>query len=231
MNLFEIKLAVTALLICFAHAVYSQQNSISIRFKPVFGSVPLEIGKKYAYKGDSVEIETLKFYISAVKFYQDDQWVGETEKKHHLINLDNQLSQIIYQANSKNITFNRLVFSFGVDSATNESGAHGDDLDPVNGMYWEWRSGYINLKLEGKSRICPARKNQFTLHIGGYQYPFNTIQNINLPVFDSTKIVVLFNVADLLNNVNIAEWYEVMSPNEKATAIAQKAASAFNTVP
>lgn len=232
MNLFEIKFTVTALLICCcAHAVYSQQNTISIRFKPVFGSMPLEIGKKYPYKSDSVEIETLKFYISAVKFYRDDQCVGETEKKHHLINLENQLSQVIYQANSKHITFNRLVFILGVDSATNESGAHGDDLDPVNGMYWEWRSGYINMKLEGKSRICPARKNQFTLHIGGYQYPYNTIQNISLPVFDSTKIVVLFNVADLLNNINITELYEVMSPNEKATTIAQKAASAFNTVP
>ncbi|MBL0359151.1 MAG: hypothetical protein IPP72_20815 [Chitinophagaceae bacterium] len=204
-----------ALFICIANSVYSQQNSISIRFIPQYDAVPVEIGKKYSYKNDSVEIEVLKFYISGIRFYQGNELVDEVEKKHHLIDIENPASQSISCTIGKNVKFNRMVFNIGVDSTTNEAGASGGDLDPTNGMYWEWRSGYINLKLEGRSRICPARKNQFAFHIGGYQYPYNTIQQLDLPVADSTTIAVVFDVKAFLNQVNIGELYEVMSPNER----------------
>lgn len=216
------------LFICIANSVYSQQNSISIRFIPQYDAVPVEIGKKYPYKNDSVEIEVLKFYISGIMFYQGNELVDAVEKKHHLIDIENPASQSISHTNNKNVKFNRIIFNIGVDSTTNEAGASGGDLDPTNGMYWEWRSGYINLKLEGRSRICPARKNQFAFHIGGYQHPYNTIQQLDLPVTDTAKIVVVFDLNAFLNQVNISELYEVMSPNEKATGIAKKIALAFS---
>lgn len=28
------------------------------------------------------------------------------------------------------------------------------DLDPLNGMYWAWNSGYINMKIEGITPKC-----------------------------------------------------------------------------
>lgn len=211
--------------------LYSQQNAISICFVPEYDAVPLETGKKYPYKNDSVAIDLLKFYISGIRFYKGTQLVDEMEKKHHLIDIENPASQSISHANDKNVTFDHIVFNVGVDSITNESGALGGDLDPVNGMYWEWRSGYINMKLEGRSPLCPARKNQFTFHIGGYQYPYNTLQQLSLAVADSKKIMVIFDVKHFFQQVNIGELYEVMSPNEKATAMAKKIAGAFTIAP
>ena len=211
----------------FVATTYSQQNKISIQFVPKYNSLPIEPGKKYPYKNDSVEIETLKFYISGTRFYNDSLLVDEVKRKHQLIDLENPASQFVYHLAEKKIQFNRVSFSIGVDSITNESGALGDDLDPTNGMYWTWQSGYINFKLEGITKICPARKNQFTFHIGGYQHPYNTIQNIELAVADTANIVIGFDVSLLLNQLNLAELYEVMSPNEKAMAIAKKIGAAF----
>ncbi len=206
----------------------SQQKTISIQFALQYNLMPIEIGKKYVYQNDSVEIQTLKFYISDIQFYQNNKRIDAVQKKHHLIDIENPASQNISHSIERNMQFNRVRFSIGVDSATNEAGAIGGDLDPTNGMYWAWQSGYINFKLEGSSPICPARKNQFTFHIGGYQYPYNTIQNLDLPVADNSNIVIGCDVNVLLSQINLGELYEVMSPNEKALGIAKKIITAFS---
>jgi len=48
-----------------------------------------------------------------------------------------------------------------VDSLANVSGAMSNDLDATKGMYWSWQSGFINLKIEGKSASCKTRKINF----------------------------------------------------------------------
>ncbi|MES2849560.1 MAG: MbnP family protein [Bacteroidota bacterium] len=224
----KFKLIFILLLLCSVNVACSQKKAISIRFNPVYDSLQLEPGKKYPYKNDSVEISVLKFYISGIKFYSNDELAGETEKKHHLIDLENAPSLYILHTDEKHKEFNRIQFSIGVDSLTSESGVFGGDLDPVNGMYWTWQSGYINFKLEGKSKLCPSRKNQFTFHIGGYQYPYNSIQNLNFTITNIDKIVININIAQLLSQLKLTELYEVMSPNEKAVEMARKIAAAFS---
>ncbi len=224
----KFKLIVILLLLCIVNVARSQKKTISIQFNPVYDSLQVEPGKKYPYKNDSVEIATLKFYISGIKFYSNDELIDETVKKHHLIDLENPPSLYILHTDEKHTKFNRIQFSIGVDSITSESGVFGGDLDPVNGMYWTWQSGYINFKLEGKSKLCPSRKNQFTFHIGGYQYPYNSIQNLNFSIAGSNDIVIDIDVSSLLNQLKLTELYEVMSPNEKAVEMAQKIAAAFS---
>ena len=60
----------------------------------------------------------------------------------------------------------RIYFQIGIDSLTNVSGDLDGDLDPALGMYWAWNSGYINMKLEGKSSSCKSVKKEFQFHIG-----------------------------------------------------------------
>lgn len=207
---------------------YSQKDFISIQFNPIYNSLPIALGKKYPYKTDSIEITTLKFYISTIQFYQENELVDEFIKKHFLIDIENPQSLILTQANKKNKKFNHIHFSIGVDSINNTAGALGDDLDPTNGMYWTWQSGYINFKLEGNSKLCPSRKNQFTFHIGGYQYPNNTFQNLDFKISNQNKIEIDFNIAQLFNQINLKELYEVMSPNKKAMEMATKIKAAFS---
>ncbi len=206
---------------------YAQKKAVSIRFRPVYDSLPVELEKKYAFNIDSIEISVIKFYISNIAFCQNDQLVAELDKKHHLVDMENPASQFIQHTSEHTLQYNCIRFSIGVDSLTNVSGAMGGDLDPVLGMYWTWQSGYINFKLEGKSKVCPARKNQFTYHIGGYEYPYNTLQQVHLPVAHSNDIVIDIDIRQLLNQLQLQDVFEVMSPCEKAMVIAKKISSVF----
>lgn len=215
------------LLVGAAELAYSQKNAVSIQFRPVYDSLPLVLEKKYPFKNDSIEISVIRFYISNIRFYQNHQLVSETEKKHHLVDLEHPASQIIQHTAEKSLQYNSIRFCIGVDSLTNVSGAMGGDLDPVFGMYWTWQSGYINFKLEGITKICPARKNQFTYHIGGYEYPYNTLQQVDLPVPHSDPVIIDINIRQLLNQLQLHQVYEVMSPCEKAMVIATNISSVF----
>ena len=92
------------------------------------------------------------------------------------------------------LTYDQLAFDIGIDSITNVSGAMGGDLDPTKGMYWTWQSGYINFKLEGTSPDCPARKNEFQFHLGGYAYPNASVQKIALTATGQGNINVQMNL-------------------------------------
>jgi hypothetical protein len=61
----------------------------------------------------------------------------------------------------------------GVDSIDNCSGAQSGALDPINGMFWAWNTGYIYLKMEGISPFSHSNGNMLEYHIGGYRKPNN----------------------------------------------------------
>ena len=135
--------------------------------------------------------------------------------------------------------FSTIRFSIGIDGLTNVSGALGGDLDPTLGMYWAWQSGYINLKVEGQTKDCPARKNLFQFHLGGYQSPFNALQEVELtlPKFSNTPSgkslhadTVVVNVAldEWLAKIDLAETYQVMSPGQEAVDLVTLFSTVFS---
>ncbi len=218
------------ILFCFSIYVNAQQHEGNITFSFSINKEPIELGKNYYLSSieDSVQFETLKLYISNIQFFNDSFLVHTEEKKHHLIDLENPSTQNIQMLNT-DVSFNRIQFNVGVDSLTNVSGAAGDDLDPMHGMYWTWQSGYINFKLEGRSNSCPARKNRFQFHLGGYQHPFNNLQEVTLSIADDQDIIINLDLEKLLTSNNIKEHYEIMSPNQKALDMARILASTFST--
>ena len=92
-------------------------------------------------------------------------------------------------------------------------------------MYWTWQSGYINFKLEGTSSLCPARKNKFYWHIGGYSPPYNTLRQVSL----KTNGKVSIQLDKLFEEIDISEEYQVMSPSDGAVQIADKLPSLFKS--
>lgn len=211
------------ILLIYANFLQAQETQVKIRFNPTFNGEAIALNKNYYLESakDSVLFENLKFYICDIQFFKNKKLVAKVEEKYHLIDLENPHSQDVFYSNKKKIAFNTIQFHLGIDSVTNVSGALGGDLDPTKGMYWTWQSGYINFKLEGKSKICPARKNIFQFHIGGYLKPFDSLQKINLPIlFNQKEIFINIEIAALLNKINLKETYQIMSPNEKAMEIA-----------
>ena len=101
-------------------------------------------------------------------------------------------------------------------------------MDPTNGMYWTWQSGYINLKLEGTSSACPARNHFFQYHLGGYQFPNNALQTIQLD-FSDHKYQLFLPLDNFFQSANLMDKYEVMRPCEEAVHLSVLTGSLFNT--
>lgn len=176
----------------------------------------------------SIQIETLRFYISDISFLDNSETVYTPGQKYFLVDIDKPESQHIKFDTKKDLNFNAIRFHLGIDSLTNVSGALGGALDPTNGMYWTWQSGYINFKLEGKSDKCPARNHLFQFHLGGYQHPLNAYRTVELAVSPKKEITIQLAIDKLLEQVDVATTYEVMSPGEKAMEISTLISSLFH---
>ena len=224
------KFIFTILFTIFLKSTFSQKSERYIKFTPAFNNLPLKLNKKYRFKNDSLEISTLKFYISNILLYQNETLIDFECKKYTLINFESPETSLIKFKTTNNKHFNRIALSIGIDSLTNVSGALGEDLDPTKGMYWTWQSGYVNLKLEGKSKICPSRNNEFSFHIGGYQLPFYSIQNVDFLIKNDEKIVFDLDISKLLNGIKLNEVYEVVSPSKKANDIAEQFSNIFKVL-
>ena len=135
------------------------QNSVQITFLPKFEGDNLALNNVYYFKNDTLNINNFKCYISNLIYYKNDSIVHSSIKKAHLIDAADSSSFIILE--NAFFKYDKIRFNIGVDSLTNVSGIFEGDLDPANGMYWTWQSGYINFKLEGTSSLCPARKINF----------------------------------------------------------------------
>ncbi|MEY3499860.1 MAG: hypothetical protein RL308_1529, partial [Bacteroidota bacterium] len=132
-----------------------KKDSLLVRLHLNFRDKPLELNKKYISESkDTLQIDVFRFYISNIKLQFSDESTYSEENSYHLIDIENPNSlRIPIQKNSEKV-IKKVVFSIGVDSLTSVLGAMSGDLDPTKGMYWAWQSGFINMKIEGKSSSC-----------------------------------------------------------------------------
>lgn len=206
--------------------LFSQNAFTGIQFNPVWGSEKLDLDKKYTLKDDVISISKLKFYVSDVCLKKEGKTIYKTQKKSFLIDLESRL-KIDFDENSTG-NFDEIQFNIGVDSLTNVSGAMGGDLDPINGMYWSWQSGYINFKVEGNSEKSSSAHKDFQFHVGGYSKPFETLQTVVLP-FRRNQNVIFLDVSGFLSQIDLNKINSVMSPGEKAVVLAGQFQKVFYT--
>lgn len=205
-------------------------KSHSIIFHPVFNNSVIKSDMTY-YKlsaNDSIQFETLKLYISGIELLNDDKAIWKEENSFHLLDFTNEKSMQVVLQTPPGISFNKANFNLGIDSITNTSGAMGGDLDPTKGMYWTWQNGYINFKLEGKSNLCKTKNNEFQFHLGGYQYPFNTLQSVSLVVDMKDTIDISINTESLITKIDLTKQNQIMSPGKEAVLLSKKASAMFS---
>jgi len=192
---------------------------------PKFQNTLLVLNQMHAFQNDTLTISNFKFYISNLQYYKNDSLVYSSNIKARLIDLATDRSLQICE--TKSFDFDKIKFNIGIDSLSNVSGVFDGDLDPVNGMYWTWQSGYINFKLEGVATKCPSRNNKFYWHIGGYLEPFYAIREVSLNCNSNGPFNVVIQLDELFKAIDIAKIYQVMSPNEKAIQIADELPKIF----
>jgi hypothetical protein len=203
-------------------------KSVSLSFIPVYKGELFDLNNNI--DNYNITISKLKFYVSNIGFSNFDKGIWTEKDSYHLLDFEDPESMEIKLEIPEDLMANRLNFNLGVDSLINVSGAMSGDLDPMHGMYWAWQSGYINFKIEGKSDKCPARKNKFQFHLGGFLAPYNALQKVSLPIIIKDEIFIVFDIGELTETVDISKTYEIMSPRAEAVSMAQMAASLFKII-
>ncbi|MGH1339357.1 MAG: MbnP family protein [Aureispira sp.] len=195
----------------------------TLQFSALFQGQPLQLDRMYVVEDSSqqITISRLRFYIGVIELWQDQQQVYTFPATYYLVDLEAPNSLNLPFNLPKGITYNHLKLHIGVDSLTNAQGVQGGALDPMQGMYWTWQSGYINFKLEGTSTHCMSRGQEFQFHIGGFKRPYYPLQELSLEVQQGTLIEIGLAIDQLLFLANLKENDHIMSPNQKGVDFSQ----------
>lgn len=220
----------SALLFCMSLFSQHSKNQFEITVKPVFKGEKLKSDHWYiSEKGDSLRFNKVKFYLTDFKVKLANNTFYKKKNSSYLVDVFDATTLTNYLDLSEIGLVKELCFSLGVRSDMSESGALSGALDAVNGMYWAWQSGYINMKIEGVSPSCPTRKNRFTYHIGGYKEPYATLRKLSFPVKkNQNKIIIELDLAAFINNIDLKENHSLMIPGERAFQLADKAIKMFS---
>jgi hypothetical protein len=217
-----------------AHTTEEEQN-LSISVKSVFGKSPLTIGsEKYVTSnGDTVQIDRFRCYLSGFEVQYENGVRYQVKDYYHLLDIEIENSQNILLKKIPSGKIVSIKFNIGVDSIKSVSGAQGGDLDPANGMYWAWNSGYINAKLEGRSNVCATHLHAFEFHIGGYSRPNNSLREVTLtlaPGKNTDKIILKADVSCWFEGIDLKTFNGIMIPGKEAMKMATKYQKMFSVV-
>ncbi|RAJ02482.1 hypothetical protein LX64_03500 [Chitinophaga skermanii] len=190
--------------------------------------------------GEDFTVKTFKYYLSNFKLITT-LGVVTLPAEYFLVDESAPATKNITLTIPKSYEVNAIQFMLGVDSARNNSGIQSGALDPLNGMFWSWNSGYIMAKLEGVSPASKEPTKAFTFHIGGYEGPFKVQQYITVS-FPSNIHIEGGKITSLRLNADVAKWMDgptplsfttiatIHTPGEPAYNIAQHYAKMFSFI-
>ncbi|MBK8847982.1 MAG: hypothetical protein IPO27_16210 [Bacteroidetes bacterium] len=225
-------LIVFSVIVLTTSFAFAQTKQVQINFVPTLGKDKIQLTEipQVLRSKDQLQVEVLKYYVANITFRHKGNLVFEEKNSVHLIDAKAVGASTIKVTMLDTIRYDQINFNLGIDSITNVAGALGGDLDPTNGMYWTWQSGYINFKLEGKSLLSVYKNGEFQLHIGGYLKPANALQPVSLDVNCKQVLNVGFDIGTFINAIDIATQHHIMSPSPVAVQLAQAAARSFNVI-
>ena len=178
---------------------------LSIGFSHYIDSLVLKLDSTI-YKnsfGQTFTVGNFKYYLCDIRL-KNITGKEFVSKEYFLINEDLEKSKNIVLDKIPNGEYTSVSFTIGVDSSHNCSGAQSGALDPANAMFWAWNTGYIFMKLEGKSSFSTATGKVFEYHIGGYKAPSNAIRTVILKL-EQHLLIENNKTSELKINVNAAE--------------------------
>ena len=206
----------------------NESDSLSLKINTKWSGKNLNLNTTYISKQkDTLKITQFKFYISDFQITYDDNTIL-SDKKSHLIDFEKPNTTLFAITKNYKKKIKSINFSIGVDSLNSVSGALSGDLDPSNGMYWAWQSGYINMKIEGTSSSCKTRKNGFNFHVGGYLNPYYAMRQIEIPINKlQNQINLTVDLERFFSEINLKEMNSVMIPGNDAMELANLSSKMF----
>ena len=158
------------------------QTKLIIRFENYVGDKKLTLDTVTYVNGlgQTFTVTNFKYYISNIELEYENSKKSLLNQGSYLIRQDDENTWTVEMDGIPADSYHSISFMIGVDSLHNCSGAQSGALDPINGMFWTWNTGYIFMKLEGKSPASKQPGHIFEYHIGGYKEPTNFIHTISL---------------------------------------------------
>jgi hypothetical protein len=188
--------------------------------------------------GETFNITLFKYYVSNFSLTTTSGQEVALTPEYFLVNEENDSTKLITLQKLPSGTYRSITFLLGVDSARNNSGAQTGALDPVNGMFWTWNSGYVMAKLEGTSPVSTMPANLIEFHIGGFKGANNSLRTVQLsfpsPVELGQNGHAGFKITadaytwfDQPNRISFQQLASCTSPGAQAAAIADNYKSMF----
>ncbi|MEZ0611881.1 MbnP family protein [Fibrella sp. WM1] len=206
--------------------------------------------------GESFVVSKFDYFLTNIRLLRTDgsAYTVPQDDSYFLVRSSYPTSQSIALNNIPSGDYSQLEFMIGVDSLRNTADVSRRKgvLDPgsshTSGMYWDWNTGYIHLKLEGTSPAAPVDatgNRNFRYHVGlfgGYQSrTLNNLRTVRVPLSSSgntlnvgtdqrTRLVVMADAGKLFDGptpISIAQYPDVMVSPVSAT-IANNYATMFS---
>ena len=214
-------LGLTLVLVSYATPI------VKLKITPLFNNQSITENTWFvSSQKDSIQFTKLKFYFTDFQVKSIKGEINTIDHSNYLIDIFQPETLEILLSTVSFSNGDELSFNLGVSSEMNTTGAHSGALDPSNGMFWSWQSGYINFKIEGISPSSKTRQNKFQFHIGGYQSPYNTLRRLTFILNKQTTQLNL-NLEGFFERTKLAVDNQIMVPGEKANELATEF---FNTM-
>lgn len=199
---------------------------LSVEISHLLGERPLQLGAE-AYSlpgGEQLQVERLRYYLSNFRLRRaDGSWAAAARSEHDargyfLVDESEPATRRFDVAGLAPGAYEGIEFLIGVDAARNAAGAQTGGLDPARGMFWTWNTGYIFLKLEGRSPQSTASGQAVSYHVGGGHAAGNA-RTVYLPL--GTKPLKL--APELVATVHLHADLAALFGGEKPLRIAEHA--------
>jgi len=158
--------------------------------------------------GEEFAISRFKYYISNIEFITNEGKRIKADGENYFLADEEDESSKKFAITIPAGTYTAVSFLIGVDSIRNVSGAQTGALDPLNGMFWTWKSGYIMAKMEGRSSASSLPGHLFEYHIGGFQGAENAVKKITLAFPGGEKIFSKNKKTVIELSVDVLAWFQ-----------------------
>jgi hypothetical protein len=197
---------------------HDAKGSVGVSFNYVWGSsaAPFALNTPLTHPRTSevLTFTTVKFYVSNLKLKDmDGNWWIHPES-YFLVDAFSEARSTFTLNDVPAKHYVEMEYTLGVDSTRNVSGAQTGALDPQNGMFWSWNTGYIMFKFEGSE----ATEGTFSYHLGGFSGA-NNIVTAKTTDFGGVHLMVEKDAVATVNMVaNPARlWHTIDGIAERST--------------
>jgi hypothetical protein len=200
----------------FRGLFFSLNGTLNLSFQHTFGNSTFQLAPTQfiTNANDTLVFTDLVYYVSHIRLTRADGSILNLQNNHLL---NHQTGRTSFTVNVPQGHYTKLDLLLGVDSVNNHSGMQEGDLDPANGMFWTWNTGYIFYRIKGRHGTA---NTAFVYDVGGLQNLVNISIDLNAYQVNKTAIscTLKHDVAAFFNTPNMLNLRQITNQVHTATS-------------